>query len=74
MVGLKRARWAEADLERDRKGHPVKVRLAQQLREQTRLTVGQIAAWLRMGTRGYAVQLLWRAGKGRRSKWSECAK
>jgi REP element-mobilizing transposase RayT len=59
-VGLKVAGWAEADLVRQRKGHPVKVRLAQQLRKQTTLTVGWIAARLRMGSRGYAVQLLWR--------------
>lgn len=60
-AGLAVARWTEADLSRQRKGHPVKVRLAQQLRAQTTLTVGQIAERLRMGTRGYAVQLLWRA-------------
>jgi hypothetical protein len=39
----------------------VKVRLAQQLRAQTTLTVAQVAARLQMGTRAYAVQLLWRA-------------
>jgi putative transposase len=49
-AGLKKSRWTEADLGCQRKGHPVKVRLAQQLR-------------LQMGSRGYAVQLLWRAGK-----------
>lgn len=62
-TSLKKARWTEADLAKQRKGHPVKVRLAQQLRAQTTLTVGQIAERLHMGTRGYAVQLLWRAGK-----------
>jgi hypothetical protein len=61
--GLKTARWKEADLTRQRKGHPVKVRLAQQLRAQTTLTVGWIAGRLHMGTRGYAVQLLWRAAR-----------
>lgn len=61
-AGLKKARWSEANLHRQRKGHPVKVRLAQQLREQTTLTVGQIAERLQMGTRGYAVRLLWQAG------------
>jgi len=60
-AGLKKARWTEADLQRQRKGHAVKVRLAQQLRKQTLLTVGQIAERLHMGTRGYAVHLLWRA-------------
>jgi len=58
-TGLKRARWAESDLKRQRKGHPLKVRLAQQLRAQTTLTVAQIAERLQMGTRGYAVRLLW---------------
>ncbi|MCU0786374.1 MAG: transposase [Verrucomicrobia bacterium] len=58
-AGLKKARWTEADLKRQRKGHPVKVRLAQQLRAQTTLTVAQIAERLQMGTRGYAVRLLW---------------
>jgi putative transposase len=62
-AGLKSARWTEADLAKQRKGHPAKVRLARQLRAQTTLTVGQIAERLHMGTRGYAVQLLWRAGK-----------
>ena len=62
-AGLKRARWTEADLARQRKGHPVKVRLAQQLRAQTTLTVGQIAERLHLGTRGYAVRLLWLAGR-----------
>jgi hypothetical protein len=42
-AGLKKSRWIEADLERRPKGHSVKVRLAQQLRAQTTLTVGQIA-------------------------------
>jgi hypothetical protein len=62
-AGLKKARWTEADLARQRKGHPVKVRLAQQLRAQTTLTVGWIAGRLQMGSRGYAVQLLWRAAR-----------
>jgi putative transposase len=62
-AGLKKARWTEARLEQERKGHPVKVRLALQLRAQTTLTVAQIAERLCMGTRSYAVQLLWRAGQ-----------
>ena len=60
-AGLKKSRWKEADLVRQRKGHPVKVRLAQQLRAQTTLTVGQIAERLHMGTRAYAVRPLWLA-------------
>jgi hypothetical protein len=62
-AGLNKARWIEADLARKPKGHPVKVRLAQQLRAQTTLTVGQIAERLQMGSRGYAVQLLWHAAR-----------
>ena len=60
-VGLKKSHWTEDDFGRQRKGHPVKVRLAQQLRAQTTLTVGQIADRLQMGTRAYAVRLLWLA-------------
>ena len=62
-AGLKKSRWKEADLVRQRKGHPVKVRLAQQLRAQTTLTVGQIAERLHMGTRAYAARLLWLASQ-----------
>jgi putative transposase len=61
-AGLKKARWTEADLKQQRKGHPVKVRIAQALRAQTTLTVAQIAGRLQMGTRGYAMRLLWEAG------------
>src|SRR5215471_1897251 len=61
-VGLRKARWTTAELKRRRKGHPVKLRLARQLRAETTLTVAQIAERLNMGTRGYVVQLLWRAG------------
>ena len=64
VSGLTAARWTAADLARQRKGHPVKVRLAQQLRAQTTLTVGQIAERLQMGTRAYATRLLWLAGRG----------
>jgi len=63
IAGLKKARWTEADLKRQRKGHPAKVRIAKMLRAQTTLTVAQIAARLQMGTRGYAVQLLRRPGR-----------
>src|SRR5215471_2275567 len=63
--GLKRARWTEADLKRQRKGHPMKVRIAQALRTHTTLTVGQIAERLQMGTRAYAVRLLWEAVQSR---------
>jgi len=62
-AGLQKAGWTEADLAQQRKGHPLKVRLAQQLRAQTTLTVGQIAERLCLGSRGYAVQLLWRAAR-----------
>ena len=38
-AALKKARWTEAHLEQQYKGHPVKVRLALQLRAETTLTV-----------------------------------
>jgi hypothetical protein len=60
-AGLRKARWLESDLKAQRKGHPVKVRLAQALRAQTTLTVGQLAARLQLGTRAYAARLLWLA-------------
>jgi putative transposase len=62
-AGLKQARWTEGRMEQERKGHPVKVRLGLQLRKQTTLTVAEIAERLHLGTRSYAVQLLWRAGQ-----------
>jgi len=37
--------------------------LAQQLRAPTTLTAGWIAGRLQMGSRGYSVQLLWRASQ-----------
>ena len=46
IAGLQKARCTESDLKSRRKGHPAKVRLAQQLRSQTTLTVAWIAARL----------------------------
>ena len=73
-AGLKMARWTEAHLQQQRKGHPVKVRLAQQLRSRTTLSVAQTAERLRMGTRSYAVQLVWRAEDDSGSKQDEYSK
>jgi putative transposase len=44
-----------------RKGHPAKVKLAQQLRNETTVTVGWIAQRLNMGTRAHLAHLLARA-------------
>ena len=52
MAGeLKRLGWKERDLERLPKTHVRKVALAARLRGETTMTISQIAARLRMGTR-----------------------
>ncbi len=48
-------------LQRWRKGHPAKVRLALKLRTQTTVTIGWIAERLQMGTRAHLAHLLSRA-------------
>ena len=50
--------WSEKRLRAERKGHPVKVAMAKQLRAQTTLTQQQIAGRLRMGSRSYLNNLL----------------
>jgi putative transposase len=47
--GMKRLGWKEADLVTARKGHPAKVKLARQLRQETTVTIKWIAARLQMG-------------------------
>ncbi len=49
----------ESDLRRLRKGAPVKVRIARRLREQTTLSLQEIAARLHMGTAGHVAHLLY---------------
>lgn len=56
---LRRAVWAEAELERRRKGDPVKLQIARRLRAETTMTMQWIAARLRMGTKSHLSHLLY---------------
>ena len=55
---LAKARWREIDLATQPKGHHVKVKIAQQLREQTPMHRQWIADRLRMGSASYVSNLL----------------
>ena len=55
---LKREGWSEAELGERRKSDPFKMALAARLRRETTLTVGWIAARLKMGTRKSATTRL----------------
>jgi REP element-mobilizing transposase RayT len=48
---LRRLAWKEVELSKRRRSDPDKMRLAAKLRQETTLTIGQIAQKLRMGTR-----------------------
>ncbi len=48
--GLQKAGWKREDLEKERKGHPVKAELARQLRRETTMTLQWIAKHLSMGS------------------------
>jgi len=50
--------WTNAQLAAARKGDGLRVALAAKLLAETTVTVGWIAAWLHMGTRGHLAQLL----------------
>jgi hypothetical protein len=54
---LAKARWRETDLATQRKGHHVKVKIAQQLRRQTPMSRQWIADRLRMGSASYVSNL-----------------
>ena len=56
--GLKAAGWSEQALHRTAKGHPVKVRLARELRANTPMTRAWIAKRLQMGSPSYLSALL----------------
>ena len=58
QYALAKARWREIDLRRQPKGHPVKVRIARQLRMQTPMNRQWIADRLRMGSPSYVSNLL----------------
>jgi hypothetical protein len=55
---LIKVRWREIDLATRSKGHPVKVKIAQQLRWQTPMSRQWIADRLRMGSASYVSNLL----------------
>jgi hypothetical protein len=55
---LAKVRWREIDLATRPKGHPVKVKIAQQLRWQTPMSRQWIADRLRMGSASYVSSLL----------------
>lgn len=55
---LTKARWREIDLATQPKGHPVKVKIARQLRSQTPMSRQWIADRLRMGSASYVSNLL----------------
>jgi REP element-mobilizing transposase RayT len=58
--------WAEVELSQRRKGDLEKVRLAEQLRRETTMTLEWIARRLHMGTKTYLSHLLyWRNREGR---------
>jgi hypothetical protein len=50
---LTKAHWREIELATQPKGHPVKVKIAQQLRWQTAMSRQWIADRLRMGSLSY---------------------
>jgi hypothetical protein len=56
--GLAKARWREIELTTQPKGHPVKVKIAQQLRRQTPVSRQWIADRLGMGSASYVSNLL----------------
>ena len=63
--GLKRLGWTETSLTERQKGDPVKVRLAQRLREETMVTLGWIARRLQMGSVAYLTNRLYLLRQGR---------
>lgn len=56
--GLKKAGWDSERLKSERKSHPVKVELAEQLRRETTMTLSWIAERLFMGTWTHVSNLL----------------
>jgi len=58
--GLSELGWDEQRLKDERKGHPIKVELAQRVRRETTMTLKWIAAALNMGTWTHVSNLLQR--------------
>jgi putative transposase len=67
---LRRALWAEAELELKRKGDPVKLHIARRLREETTVTLQWISARLRMGTKSHLSHLLYWDKRGEKEQTS----
>lgn len=59
--GLKQAGWKAGDLRKERKGHPVKVQIAETLRRETTKTLKWIAEELHMGAWTHVSHLLYRS-------------
>jgi len=55
---LKKAGWSEQRLAKERKGHPLKVKIASRLRQETTMSLKWIADRLKMGTWTYLSLLL----------------
>jgi hypothetical protein len=62
---LKSEGWSEKDLHGTPKGHPVKVRIAAQLRRETPMKHKWIVTRLNIGSAKYLRLLLWRHAKSR---------
>lgn len=57
-MALAKVRWREIDLAVQAKGHPLKVKIARQLRSETPMSRQWIAKRLRMGSASYVSSLL----------------
>jgi len=68
---LRKLGWTELDLRSRRKNDPAKVRIAEQLRRETTMTLAWIARRLQMGSWTYVSNLLHHQTKKRRSVKSE---
>jgi hypothetical protein len=62
-AGLKKAGWTEPDLASKRKGDPVKIGLARQLRRETTLPLKWICGRLEMGSWKSVNRRLYESGK-----------
>jgi len=65
VEALKRMGWDKAELRRQRKGEPKKIKLARELRSKTTMPLMWIAERLSMGSRGYLAWLLTQSRKKR---------
>ncbi len=63
---FKKLGWQEAELNRRRKGDPVKLGIALRLRQETTMTLAWIAERLQMGTKTHLSHLLYWQGRDRK--------